>query len=124
MLKKLLLFSAIFILSTCSVQQEGIRYLIRLDDMGMCHSVNRAIEQVAETGMPFSTSVMFACPWYEEAVEILKKYPHVSVGIHLTLNAEWAGYRWGPVLGQQAVPSLVDSNGTFFPSRTKLFESA
>jgi len=121
MLKKLLLFSAIFILSTCSVQQEGIRYLIRLDDMGMCHSVNRAIEQVAETGMPFSTSVMFACPWYEEAVEILKKYPHVSVGIHLTLNAEWAGYRWGPVLGQQAVPSLVDSNGTFFPSRTKLF---
>ena len=121
MFKKLLLLSAIFILSTCSVQQEGIRYLIRLDDMGMCHSVNMAIEQVAETGMPFSTSVMFACPWYEEAVEILKKYPHVSVGIHLTLNAEWAGYRWGPVLGQQAVPSLVDSNGTFFPSRTKLF---
>ena len=121
MLKKIFGLLVIFILGTCSVQQEGIRYLIRLDDMGMCHSVNLAIEQVAETGMPFSTSVMFACPWYEEAVDILKKQPHVSVGIHLTLNAEWAGYRWGPVLGPAAVPSLVDSNGTFFPSRTKLF---
>ncbi|MBC8193098.1 MAG: ChbG/HpnK family deacetylase [Candidatus Marinimicrobia bacterium] len=123
MLKKIVLQIAIFSLMTCSVQQENIRYLIRLDDMGMCHSVNMAIEQVAETGMPFSTSVMFACPWYEEAVEILKQHPQVSVGIHLTLNAEWAGYRWGPILGPEVVPSLVDSVGTFFPSRTKLFEN-
>lgn len=121
MLKKIIVLFAILTLVTCSVQQENIRYLIRLDDMGMCHSVNMAIEQVAETGMPFSTSIMFACPWYEEAVEILKKHPHVSVGIHLTLNAEWVGYRWGPVLGPEAVPSLVDTNGTFFPSRTRLF---
>jgi len=121
MVKKICAVLMISILTTCSVQQEGIRYLIRLDDMGMCHSVNMAIEQVAETGMPFSTSVMFACPWYEEAVQILKNYPHVSVGIHLTLNAEWAGYRWGPILGMAGVPSLVDSSGTFFPSRTKLF---
>ena len=121
MLKKLILFVTVFILITCSAQQEDIRYLIRLDDMGMCHSLNLAIEQVAETGMPFSTSVMFACPWYEEAVEILKMHPHVSVGIHLTLNAEWAGNRWGPILGPEAVPSLVDSDGSFFPSRTKLF---
>ena len=123
MLKKIVLLIPILTLVTCSVQQENIRYLIRLDDMGMCHSVNMAIEQVAETGVPFSTSVMFACPWYEEAVEILKKHPHVSVGIHLTLNAEWAGYRWGPILGSEAVPSLVDSVGSFFPSRTKLFEN-
>ena len=121
--KKLVLLFAILSLVTCSVQQENVRYLIRLDDMGMCHSVNVAIEQVAETGMPFSTSVMFACPWYEEAVEILKQHPHVSVGIHLTLNAEWAGYRWGPILGPEVVPSLVDSAGHFFPSRTKLFEN-
>ncbi len=123
MLKKVVLQFAILSLVTCSVQQENIRYLIRLDDMGMCHSVNMAIEQVAETGLPFSTSVMFACPWYEEAVEILKQHPQVSVGIHLTLNAEWAGYRWGPILGPEAVPSLVDSMGTFFPSRTRLFEN-
>lgn len=123
MLKKFVLVSLITVLASCASQQEDVRYLIRLDDMGMCHSVNMAVEQMAQTGLPFSTSVMFACPWWEEAVDILKKYPHVSVGIHLTLNAEWAGYRWGPILGAEAVPSLVDSVGTFYPSRTKLFEN-
>ena len=39
----------------------------------------------------------------------------------MTLNAEWKNYRWGPVLVKEAVPTLVDSMGYFFPSRTKLF---
>ncbi|PYP75374.1 MAG: hypothetical protein DMD35_21605 [Gemmatimonadetes bacterium] len=97
--------------------------LLRLDDIGMNHSVNLAVEQVAKTGMPFSVSVLFACPWYQEAVEILKKYPNVTVGVHLALNSEWRGYRWGPVLGKAAVPSLVDSVGYFRPSVPAFLES-
>lgn len=106
-----------------SAQNEDstIFHLIRLDDMGMCHSLNMAVQKVIENEIPFSTSVMFACPWYQEAVEILKKNPQVGVGVHLTLNAEWKNYRWGPILGKEAVPSLVDSNGFFFHSRSKLF---
>ena len=73
--------------------------------------------------MPFSASVMFACPWYQEAVDILKDQPQVTVGIHLTLNAEWKNYRWGPVAGKSAVPSLVDEFGFFFPSRATLYEN-
>src|ERR1700726_2725164 len=80
--------------------------LIRLDDIGMNHSVNMAAKKMAETGLPISVSIQFACPWYQEAVEILKKYPNVSAGVHLTLTAEWKNYRWGPVLGRSAVPSL------------------
>ncbi len=95
--------------------------LIRCDDLGMCHTVNMAARQVLETGFPVSFSVMFACPWYQEAVELLKRYPHASVGVHLTLNAEWKNYRWGPVSGRSAVPSLVDSAGFFFPSRASFF---
>jgi predicted glycoside hydrolase/deacetylase ChbG (UPF0249 family) len=90
--------------------------LLRLDDIGMNHSVNMAVEKVAATGMPFSVSLLFACPWYQEAVEILRKYPNVSVGVHLALNSEWRNYRWGPVLGKGGVPSLVDSVGYFLPS--------
>ena len=98
-------------------------YLIRCDDMGMNHSVNMAIKKVIESGLPVSVSVMFACPWYQEAVTILKDNPEVGVGVHLTLNAEWKNYRWGPVLGKKAVPSLVDNEGYFYPSRSKLFEN-
>ena len=90
--------------------------LLRLDDIGMNHSVNLAIEQVAKTGMPISVSVLFVCPWYQEAVEILRKYPNVTVGVHLALNSEWRNYRWGPVLGKAGAPSLVDGNGYFLPS--------
>ncbi len=94
------------------------KVLLRFDDIGMNHAVNTAINEVGKTGMPFSASVMFACPWYQEAVEVLKKYPKVAVGVHLTLTAEWKNYRWGPVLGQSAVPSLVDGLGYFLPSTT------
>jgi chitin disaccharide deacetylase len=97
--------------------------LLRLDDVGMNHSVNTAIERVAKTGLPFSVSVMFACPWYQEAVEMLKRYPHVTVGVHLVLNSEWRNYRWGPVLGSTGVPSLVDSVGYFLPSTREFLAS-
>ena len=104
-------------------QNNPPKLLLRLDDNGMNHSVTMAIQQVAETGIPFSTSVMFACPWYQEAVAVLKKYPKLSVGVHLTLNSEWRHYRWGPVLGQMAVPSLVDSNGYFLSSTSAFLKS-
>jgi predicted glycoside hydrolase/deacetylase ChbG (UPF0249 family) len=100
---------------------EKIPILLRLDDIGMCHSVNMAAKQVLETGMPVSMSVMVPCPWFTEAVEMLKQYKNVSVGIHLVLNSEWKNFRWGPVSGAAAVPSLVDSLGNFFPSRSLLF---
>jgi chitin disaccharide deacetylase len=95
--------------------------LIRSDDFGMSHGKNMAILELIETGMPVSVSVMFACPWWKEAVDILREHPGVSVGVHLTLNAEWKHYRWGPVLGPSAVPTLVDAEGYFFPSRSALF---
>lgn len=100
---------------------ENISLLFRLDDIGMCHSVNIAAKKVLDTGVPVSMSVMVPCSWFTEAAELLKQYPNVSVGIHLTLNSEWKNYRWGPVAGANAVPSLVDSLGHFFPSRSLLF---
>lgn len=89
----------------------------------MSHSVNMALEKLIETGLPVSVSVMFPTPWYQETVEMLKRHPNVAVGIHLTLNSEWKNYRWGPVLGRTAVPSLVDADGYFFPSAEALHQN-
>jgi hypothetical protein len=97
--------------------------LIRSDDAGMSHSVNMALERLIETGLPVSVSVMFPTPWYQETVEMLKRHPAVAVGIHLTLNSEWKNYRWGPVLGRTAVPTLVDADGYFFPSSEALYQN-
>jgi predicted glycoside hydrolase/deacetylase ChbG (UPF0249 family) len=109
------------LLASGSAAAQPAELLIRCDDIGMCHAVNMALQQVLDAHIPVSASVMFACPWYQEGVEILKAHPEVAVGVHLTLNAEWKNYRWGPVSGRSAVPSLVDSCGFFFPSRVPLF---
>ena len=120
----------IFLLSTLVLlviapgrSQNKPEVLLRIDDIGMNHAINTAIEDVCKTGIPFSASVMFACPWYQEAVEILKKYPNADVGIHLTLTSEWRYYRWGPITGASAVPSLVDSIGYFFKNEDEFLKS-
>lgn len=95
---------------------EPIYLVVRSDDGGMSHSVNMALEKIISSGIPVSVSVMFPTPWYQETVDILKRHPETSVGIHLTLNSEWKNYRWGPILGRTAVPSLVDADGYFFQS--------
>jgi predicted glycoside hydrolase/deacetylase ChbG (UPF0249 family) len=106
-----------------SARADQVYLVIRADDAGMSHSVNMAIKRLIATGLPVSVSVMWPTPWYQETVEILKQHPDVSVGIHLTLNSEWKNYRWGPVLGRTAVPTLVDANGYFFPSSEALYNN-
>jgi len=102
-------------------KDETKTLLIRCDDLGMSHSVNMAFKELMESGLKFSASVMFPCAWYQEAVDILKANPQITVGVHLTLNAEWKNYRWGPISGKDKVPSLVDKDGYFFPSRATFF---
>src|SRR6266545_3290989 len=114
--------SPVTFVSAQTAMPTAVSLLIRTDDIGMSHSVNMAMQKLVSTGMPVSVSVLFVCPWYQEAVEILKQHPNVSVGIHLVLNSEWKNYRWGPVAGSAAVPSLVDENGFFFPSSEALHQ--
>lgn len=124
MLKTLLSFVLLLNISTRVTAQAKLpEVLIRIDDIGMNHAVNSAIEDVAGSGIPFSTSIMFACPWYQEAAAILKEYPNANIGVHLTLTAEWKHYRWGPVLGAGTVPSLVDSLGYFLPTTQQFLKS-
>jgi predicted glycoside hydrolase/deacetylase ChbG (UPF0249 family) len=101
---------------------QNVYLIIRSDDAGMSHSVNMGLKRLIESGLPVSVSVMFPTPWYQETVELLKQHPAVSVGIHLTLNSEWKNYRWGPVLGKTAVPTLVDEEGYFYSTAATLHD--
>ncbi|MCK4445868.1 MAG: ChbG/HpnK family deacetylase [Candidatus Marinimicrobia bacterium] len=121
----LILWLCLFIIVLVNAQslEAQTQLLIRCDDIGMCHTVNMAAKKLIETGIPFSASIMVGCPWFEEAAALLQANPQISVGVHLTLNSEWAHYKWGPVSGWEAVPSLVDEDGYFYASG-ELFKEA
>ena len=93
------------------------RLVIHADDVGMCHGANRAFVELSHAGAITSGSVMVACPWFPEIAEIaagdasLAGNASLDVGVHLTLNAEKAHYRWRPVSNPSPASGLVDDDG-------------
>ena len=85
--------------------------IIHCDDIGMCEAANRGAFEALESGPATCGSLMVPCPAFDAAAAIARSRPELDLGVHLTLNAEFANHRWGPVLGADAVPSLVDADG-------------
>jgi hypothetical protein len=90
--------------------------VVHVDDIGMSHAANQGAFEALRNGPATCGSVMVPCPWFTEAAERAREDPQLDLGVHLTLTAEYAGYRWGPLLGAE-VPSLLAADG-YLPRTT------
>ncbi|HHY88286.1 MAG TPA: ChbG/HpnK family deacetylase [Chloroflexi bacterium] len=87
--------------------------ILHVDDVGMCQASVAAFQNLWETGLVSSGSVMVPCPWFLEAARLCSQRPEIDAGVHLTLTSEWEKYRWGPVSTRDRDTGLLDEQGCF-----------
>ena len=92
--------------------------IVNCDDLGSSHAANLGCYDALRNGFATSSTLMVPCPWAREAAA---RYRGEDVGVHLTLNAEWDLYRWGPIT---RAPSLHDGDGGFPRTIEDLWEHA
>lgn len=86
------------------------KLIITADDYGMSKSVNEAIKEGIELNVIKSTNVMLGMDYCRNIVDIKKRFPKVSIGIHWTLTAGKS------VEKEERIQTLIDKDG-FFLSR-------
>ena len=91
--------------------------IVNCDDLGSSASANRAIGRAMDAGTATSATLMVPCPWALDGVERAT----AGVGVHLTLTAEYPGYRWRSLTG---AASLHDAAGHLPRSAAEVWEKA
>lgn len=85
-----------------------IRLIVNGDDYGLCPQVNLGVIRAHREGILTSTSLVANGAAWEQACQLSRTCPRLSVGLHLNLT-------WGaPVLPAAQVASLVDQHGRFY----------
>lgn len=93
--------------------------ILSCDNLGMCHAANVGVYEALRSGLATSASLMVPAPWAREAVRGYRGAG--SIGVHLTLNAEYTCYRWAPIT---LSPSLRDGNGGYPSTVEDLWDHA
>jgi len=98
--------------------------IFHADDVGMCHGANVAFAELVERGVISCGSAMVPCPWFPEAAVLAREHPELDLGVHLTLNSEWAGYRWRPISTTDRASGMIDPDGFFWEMPSTIREHA
>jgi len=81
--------------------------VINADDLGLCKGVNDGAVRLLEKGVLGSVSVIAGGESVQQAVDILKNYSDVGIGVHLYLT------NLGPISDKNKIPSLLTKAAIF-----------
>jgi hopanoid biosynthesis associated protein HpnK len=96
------------------------RLIVNADDFGLTTGVNRGIVEAHSTGIVTSTTLMANSAAFDDAVQLARSNPKLSVGCHLVL------VDGSPLLGRDKVPSLMDPRnpGCFYQNISSFAQRA
>lgn len=98
--------------------------IIHADDIGMCHASVQAFKDLWRAGTITSGATMVPCAWFPAVAQMCRENPDMDMGVHVTLNAEWTIYRWGPVSTRDQASGLIDANGYFHQWHKAVYQNA
>jgi len=98
--------------------------IIHTDDIGMCQASVQAFKDLWQAGIITSGAVMVPCPWFPATAQMCRENPQMDMGVHITLNAEWETYRWGPVSTRDQRSGLMDADGYFHQLQPAVYQNA
>jgi chitin disaccharide deacetylase len=96
------------------------RLIVNADDFGLTGGVNRGIVEAHSAGIVTSTTLMANSAAFDDAVQLARSNPKLSVGCHLVL------VDGSPLLGRDKVPSLMDPRnpGCFYQNISSFAQRA
>ena len=95
--------------------------IVHVDDIGMSHPANVGAVRALD-GAATCASIMMPCPGFAEIVEIARQRQELDLGVHLTVNSEFPGFRWGPA--RDDVPSLCRDDGSMWSTTRETVANA
>jgi predicted glycoside hydrolase/deacetylase ChbG (UPF0249 family) len=98
--------------------------IFHADDIGMCEASVSAYRELLDFGLMSSAATMVPCSWFPATAAFCRTNPQVDMGIHLTLNSEWDGYRWRPVSTSDPTTGLLDREGYLHRREVDLHQQA
>lgn len=91
--------------------------IINADDFGLHNNIDLATEKAILAGTVKSISFITNTIRLEESIKIIKKYPYVSVGIHLNITDG------KPITGGKGMEFLLNAGGDFLTNHRKAVQA-
>ncbi len=93
--------------------------VIHADDLGLEESVNSTSFESLKKNTISSASVIMTTEKITEVAHFSKLNPSLDLGVHLTVTSEWKIHKWGGILYDKDIPSLLNDNNHFYWNKRK-----
>ena len=93
--------------------------VIHADDLGLEESVNLTSFESLKKNSVTSASVIMNTEKIDEVANFSKLNPTLDLGVHLTVTSEWKIHKWGGILNDKDIPSMLNNNNHFYWNKRK-----